>query len=56
MLNLGVEVDLETSILSSYRIAAFQKEHLNSGPPKYKGSKNVLSQAFKEDLDGCLGV
>ena len=42
MLNLGVEVDLETSTLSSYHIAALQKERLNSGPPKYKDSKDAL--------------
>ena len=40
MLNLGVEVDLETLTLSSYHIAALQNEHLNSGPPKYKGLKD----------------
>ena len=41
MLNLGVEVDLETSTLSSYHIAALQKEHVNSDPPKYKDSKDA---------------
>ena len=41
MLNLGVEIDLEISTLSSYHITTLQKEYLNSGPPKYEGWKDV---------------